>query len=692
MTRRAPVRATIERITYGAAMAGLVTLPPLDDAGIHLAVAALGGGCACWLYRKVRRGDMLKALRTGQRVLPAVTGTGLYAAEVLVPGSGIGELAWEYGAPAAWGGLMSWWLPISRSIPRRPAPPARPSDADLVAAQWANSEAAQGTRLEEIQLLPGQGLTAIVVAPKGKAVPQLVLRDVAALFAVAEPRVSVREVPGSGPGRMRLNIAPASRPLTVEALWAERVAAADGAIPGSRVTRIEYGADRTAILAAVPAGKVARVNHGQLCSAFDVKAEELRLVAETDGGPEVLVTVYDKAPLLNTRQATRELVTPDADGYWVVGTAHDGSDAMARLWDPKLGALHGFVVGITGSGKTVILVLRLAAEANAGAVSWLASLDPDAQLAAAGAYIDRQGSGRLYAARMTRAAVALMRIRGEINAEVGHDFSPASPYPLLVLSLDEFNGLCDDSDLGQEIAKNVLHIAERGRKYGIAVEFAGQILDLERIGGQRSLREQTRGGTGIALRTVSSISDRQAVEGMLPEGVELAPIPQTIGGGASMADRLKGVKVAPGEPTAGMGHVLLNGQATLMRALYVDLPKDGTGHRLDDIFPEGGMVNTLTRREINALGKLYGDWNAGPGTPPPPPSGSAPTEQEAAPPAAKEFTVKERILAVLRREMTSEEIRGAVSAAAGTVRNALYELVKEGRIQRTSHGAYAPIK
>ncbi|RKN53696.1 hypothetical protein D7231_35000, partial [Streptomyces klenkii] len=315
-------------------------------------------------------------------------------------------------------------------------------------------------------------------------------------------------------------------------------------------------------------------------------------------------------------------------------------------------------------------------------------------------YIDRQGSGRAYAARATRAAVALMTIRGEINAAVGHDFSPTSPYPLLVLNLDEFNGLCDDSEEGQEIARNAVFIAERGRKYGVGVLFAGQTLDLTRIGGDRSLREQTRSGTGIMLRTVSGISDRQATEGMLPEGVSLATIPTVIGGGLTLADRMNGLTKAParGASTSGMGHVLTGGAAPrMMRALYVHLPKDGTGHGLGEIFPEGGGVNTLTDREITALGPLYEDWDDtaadhdlgdewAPGTP-------APAEEAALPPlfSPAAATVADQILAAVTRPMTTKEIRAAVDAKYGTIRNCLSKLVNDGRLLQVDHGAYAPV-
>ncbi|WP_344334613.1 hypothetical protein, partial [Streptomyces globosus] len=530
-----PLPVTIERTAYGLGALSLAILPQLDAGGVNATVAVLGGGCAWWLYRRATRADFRTALVAAQRGLPVLTGAAAYAAAVATPGASW----WEYAAPLAWGTLMSVWLPVSRATwtpSSAPALPAGPSGfAEEVAAKWAASQASQQTRLADVERLhpTGKDFTAVVVAPAGLPVPRLDQDAVAAVFDVPVDAVqALEDVPGSGPGRKRLTIAPSDRKAggrSFEDDWAARVGCHDGAIPRSRVVQVRQDPGRVMILAEVPSGQVATIDHPKLCSAFGVKAAEMRLIAETDGGSQALVTLYDTSPLTGTRHATRAMLTPNPDGWWVIGTAHDGTDVYARLWNEG-GAVHGYVVGVTGSGKTVAIVLGLAAAANAGAVSWLASLDPDAQLAAAGQYIDRQGSGRLFAARAVRAAVRLMAVRGEINAEVGYDFSPASPYPLLTIDLDEFNGLCDDSDLGQEIARGAASIGERGRKYGIRLNFAGQTLDLSRIGGDRSLREQTRSGTGVVLRTVSGISGRQATEGMLPEGVELAEIPTVIGG------------------------------------------------------------------------------------------------------------------------------------------------------------------
>ncbi|NEV92496.1 hypothetical protein GUR47_38345 [Streptomyces tendae] len=169
-------------------------------------------------------------------------------------------------------------------------------------------------------------------------------------------------------------------------------------------------------------------------------------------------------------------------------------------------------------------------------------------------------------------------------------------------------------------------------------------------------------------------------------------------------DRMHGViDDVPGETTQGVGHTVTGSAATMMRTLYVHLPKDGSPDGLGDIFPADGSINCLTDREISALTELglWHDWTM------PPPTGKDDDGQEdggapafggvgsfAPPPLPapkKKATVKDKILAAVDRQMTAKEIRAEVDAAAGTVRNALSDLVADGRLHQVDHGIYAPV-
>ncbi|MEV7412471.1 DNA translocase FtsK [Streptomyces althioticus] len=706
-----PTRAKAEMAAYGASAAALTYVPSMELLPAHATAAAISGGCVWWLYRKVKTKDFRRTIRTAQRVLGPVTGGAVYAAAAIVPG----HSWWEPVTALAWGGLMSAALPITRSTwtpPDTTAAAYPPGFAGLVMQMWDTAEVAPGTRLENIeQTVSPQhpDFAAHVVAPAGKPVPRIDLVDVAACFGYPVGCVTLDEIPGTGPGRMRLTVAPTTRRGggSIEEMWAAKVARPGGAIPGSEIVRVEQLPARGdlpargMILAQVDAGEVARINHGQLCSAFGVEPEELRLVAEARGR-EALVTLYETAPLKRARHATRQLLTLDAYGRYTIGTAHDGSDAKVHM-QSAAGTLHGFLVGVTGSGKTVTLALMCAAWALAGLTNWVTSARPDAQMSAVGRHIDRQSAGPVFTWWMLKAAIALMDIRGQINAEVGHDFSAHSPYPGLVLVLDEFNSLVGDEALGDDIAHMTDVLAREGRKFGIGIVFAGQSLNLSKLGGEASLRDQVQGGIGVVLRIASSsggIAARQATGGLAGD-VDLADIPDRFNASSSLLDRMHGVlDDVPGEPTHGVGHTVTGSGATMMRSLYVHLPKDGSPDGLGDIFPEDGSINCLTAREIDALTELglWHDWTMPPPTGkddgegavlPPQPSGIGSFAPPPAPP--KPRTVKDKVLAAVDRQMTAKEIRAQIDAAAGSVRNALSDLVTEGRLQQVDHGIYAPV-
>ncbi|WP_432189849.1 DNA translocase FtsK [Streptomyces sp. Tue6028] len=705
--RRMPTRAKTELAAYGASTAALAVLPNMELLPAHASVAAISGVSTWWLYQRVKAGDFRKAVRSGQRLLGPLTGSAVYTAAAIAPGNSW----WEIPLALGWGALMSGWLPASRSTWTPPGDLTTvypPGFAGLVMRLWDQHEVAPETRLENVQ----QTISADhpdflcdIVAPQGKPVGRIDADAIAACFGVPTLAVSLRETE-HGPGRIRLTVSPTQETgRSIDDLWSALVSRPGGAIPGSKIVRVERQPARDQlpargmILAEVEPGEVARVSFDQLCTAFGVKAEELRLVVETRGS-EVLVTLYETAPLKVARRATRDLLTLDAYGRYTIGTAHDGSDAKVHMRSAS-GTFHGFLVGVTGSGKTVSLALMCAAWALAGMASWVTSARPDAQMSAVGRHVDRQGSGAVFTWWLLKAAVALMDIRGQMNAEAGHDYSAHSPYPALTLVLDEFNSLVGDDLFGDDIAQMTDILAREGRKFGIGVIFAGQSLNLDKLGGSSSLRDQVQGGIGVVLRITGGIAARQATGGLAGD-TELAPIPDRLGAHLSLMDRMLGTASdVPGETTQGMGHTVTGSDATMMRTLYVHLPDDGSPDGLDEIFPEGGAINTLTEQEIDALTELglWHDWTM---LPPTATQGDEDSGGDsglfissfAPPPAArskpKKTTVKDKILSVVDRQMTAKEIREQVDAAAGTVRNALSDLVADGRLLLVDHGLYAP--
>ncbi|MFJ9351750.1 DNA translocase FtsK [Streptomyces sp. NPDC101237] len=706
--RRMPTRAKWEMGAYGVSTAALAVLPNLDQPAAHLTAAAIGGASLWRLYRHTRTGDFHRTVRSAQRLLGPITGSAVYTAAAMTPGTHW----WEIPLALGWGGLMAAWLPATRSTwtPGDLAAVAYPSGFEgLVMRLWDQHQVAPHTHLENIRQTISAShpdFACEIVAPQGTPVGRVEEEAIAAAFGVPTLAVSMRET-DHGPGRILLTVAPTGETSrSIESMWEQLVARPGGAIPESRIVRVEQRPAqggipaRGMILAEVDPGKVARVSHEQLCTAFGIRSEEVRLVTETHGN-QVLVTVYESAPLATGRTATRELLTLDAYGRYTIGTTPDGRDAKVHMRSAS-GTLHGFLVGVTGSGKTVSLALMCAAWALAGLATWVTSARPDAQMSAVGRYVDRQSAGAVFTWWLLKAAVALMDLRGEINAEVGHDFSAHSPYPGLILVLDEFNSLVGDELLGDDIGFMTDVIAREGRKFGIGVVFAGQSLNLEKLGGAASLRDQVQGGIGVVLRITGGIAARQATGGLAGD-VDLAPIPDRLGAHVSLMDRMMGTaQDVPGAATQGMGHTVTGSGAQMMRTLWAHLPDDGSPDGLGDLFPEDGICQ-LTDREIERLTDLglwhdwtlqpptgkkgggneddYGDGDLGIGVFAPPVVQAART---------KAPTVKEKILAAVDREMTTKDIRDLVDAAAGTIRNALSDLVADGRLRLVDHGVYGP--
>ncbi|MFE2536676.1 DNA translocase FtsK [Streptomyces sp. NPDC059371] len=131
------------------------------------------------------------------------------------------------------------------------------------------------------------------------------------------------------------------------------------------------------------------------------------------------------------------------------------------------------------------------------------------------------------------------------------------------------------------------------------------------------------------------------------------------------------------------------------------LAREGrTPDGLADIFPASGAINTLTDRETDALAQfgLWHEWTMPPRTgkeddgdggsgaafigsfTPPAPAARKPEKS----------SVKDKILAVVDREMTAKEVREQVDAAVGTIRDALSDLVADGKLRQPRHGVYAP--
>ncbi|MEU0061343.1 hypothetical protein, partial [Streptomyces sp. NPDC006334] len=240
--RTLPLRAKTEMAAYGASAAALAYVPSMQSLPAHATVATVSGGCVWWLYRKVKTRDFRRTIRSAQRMLGPVTGGALYAVAAVVPG----RPWWEPVAALGWGAAMSAALPVTRSTwtpPDTLQAAYPPGFRGLVMRLWDTAEVAPETWLEDVEQsidAAHPDFTAVVVAPAGKPVPRIDLVAAAAAFGVPAVCVAVDEIPGTGPGRLRLTVAPTTRRGGgIEDMWADKVARPGGAIPDSEIVRVE---------------------------------------------------------------------------------------------------------------------------------------------------------------------------------------------------------------------------------------------------------------------------------------------------------------------------------------------------------------------------------------------------------------------------------------------------------------------
>ncbi|MFF3974884.1 chromosome segregation protein ParM [Streptomyces rubiginosohelvolus] len=497
-----------------------------------------------------------------------------------------------------------------------------------VRALWAR--AGDPGRTQVVTAVPHPGtdhdLTLLLrAAEPGRPIAGISEAAVAAAFGIDEAFVRFAAVTRSsgrqgGPGWLEVHLTPdeaerRSRMPTVPEWWADRIGTATGPIPGSEfIKKIrDKGRKVTHYIGQVPdeMGEP-RVNLHGLAAALKTKYDEGRLFVTIDGN-QVLVSLWDSSPLGQVFPATRELLTPDADGRWVTGYLGNGQPARNRVYTDR-GAAHGLFVAPSGGGKTQLMGLHIAADALFGAVVWLAAEAPDEKAAMLGEYTDRYGVGALYMLRLLRALDALMEIRGEMVWEDGrvHDWDPKQPgcpYRMLSAYLDEFLSAARHGLYGAEIMDLAELVSVKGRKYGIGLKVAGQSIFVQ-DGFTQLLCENLREN---CIPVVLKVAPGKVV-GMfkalgIPSENTPAPLPRSF----SPEERGRIERVMSGEPeppansnTGGAGWIVEAKQPEVLRTLFMSFSEG-----LDDYFPDTVSLTDHEIRELEAR-DLWFDWTEPP--------------------------------------------------------------------------------
>ncbi|MGW6466028.1 chromosome segregation protein ParM [Streptomyces rubiginosohelvolus] len=644
-----PRSVVLERLAYTLTAPVLAVAPNLyPDSPVNQVVQLAGAaGLGGWFLAAKSDGP-----GTGRKILrwsPLVLAAAVDVTAKVTTGFG----PWWMDGLLAGGWAAAGWIvsPFSRHTRRsnRPAlasptqaarlqpaasAPVQPDDgADVftrrVRALWARAGNPGRTQVVTAAPHPGTAhdLTLLLrAAEPGRPIAGISEAAVAAAFGIDEAFVKFAAVTRSGgrqggPGWLEVHLTPdeaerRNRTPTVQEWWADRIGHTAGPIPGSEfIKKIrDKGRKVTHYIGQVPdeMGEP-RVNLHGLAAALKTKYDEGRMFVTIDGN-QVLVSLWDSSPLAQVFPATRELLTPDADGRWVTGYLGNGQPARNRVYTDR-GAAHGLFVAPSGGGKTQLMGLHIAADALFEAVVWLAAEAPDEKAAMLGEYTDRYGVGALYMLRLARALDALMEIRGEMVWEDGrvHDWDPklpGCPYRMLSAYLDEFLSAARHGLYGAEIMDLAEKISVKGRKYGIGLKVAGQSIFVQ-DGFTQLLCENLRENS---IPVVLKVAPGKVVGMFKALGIPSENTPDPLPRSFSPEESGRIDRVMSGEPeppansnTGGAGWIVEAKQPEVLRTLFMDFSEG-----LDDYFPDA--IATLTDHEIRELEArdLWFDWTEPP--------------------------------------------------------------------------------
>ncbi|MFJ8929264.1 hypothetical protein ACIRLA_22065 [Streptomyces sp. NPDC102364] len=589
--RLLPARS-IRRRKRGERVAHVVTAAGLGFASqapelwpLHLGAAALGVCTVRWLWRQWDElplgGNLMHAAHLA---VPPLTAAAAYLTNLLHPGAPW----WEWAIAPAWGGLMIATTPFTNAARLEelpvlaaelaPAIAAAPTDyAAYRARQWENAKSTGTTRLVGVhQYTDAQGgalqdFWGTVVAEQGEAVPDLNETALAAVFDLPLGTVWLQPMEGSGPGRKHLLARPtlgASEQATdpIHRIWNAKVAGPNGAAPGMILENYRLEPNRIALRVTAPDNQIINLDQKRLARAFKYK-DLTRVMVETDGLGDGLISLYETHPLMNLREATVEDLTMAADGTIQIGQRPDGRPARIALYDPQMGAITDLLAGSPGAGKSVTLNHILAAERISGVVSIVADAQNGMSLPEADGRVYHFGKGIAATGATLAASNALGKYREEVSA--AHGWSSAEindPWPLVNVTLDELNRiLAEDADVPRHFRKWVTGMVgdeqSTGRKLLKGIRFAAQSIHLEDLGDKDRIRANSKNGSVWLGRTNSSTTQHMATDGVLPPGVTIEPIPQyfNVGSGSDIDAAFHGKDTKKGPLTAGLANIIQGG-------------------------------------------------------------------------------------------------------------------------------------
>lgn len=619
-----PRAATTERFIAGVTSAApLVTgiIAPLLDGGAAFTAAIAYGGAAGFmtanymnrlpagLIGNLPAGDIVQAHKSPMFISTLTTGMALGMGTLLGSDGADALMAGVLGFPSIPGIVsLGWWAAVGlvpwklRNFFGRPpkttataavgqtaaAAATLPlTDADRIARRWydhiSNTETGSHKRQDlTVRTTSPTRWTGTITAPAGSSVT-VTAETVSSLFQRDASWVKFKPGAHAGERHITVNlVAPAElNTKTLAGAWRTWAARTGGVMAGTHLEDVQPDPNT--------GGEVARV-----VADDNVDALPTPQMRDLVGALRTSHLLLSYEPTTNPRKAKIRLMKenplragipfpgpqallPSDGGYFRIGAAVSGRPIRAQLLDPKLGARHLFVSGVTGSGKGGVLQLIALAAHLSGAVIIYAdpkgSSNPAIEQMAA--YSGLGEDGAMGALLLMEALVDhRIDLTGQLKQK---NFDPKVMKHVVFIG-DEISTLLGEKAKHLKRAtRAVAHIAKKGRSLGVSEVLANQLLQLAEIGGDSAIRDNIVGSGGsIMLRSDSS--QRNLID--LPPGMESvnpADIPRTWAGDDS--DTLvytDDVHIEDPESTFGLGYFMTTDGICAMGRTY-DL-EDATAH------------------------------------------------------------------------------------------------------------------
>ncbi|MFI9331980.1 type IV secretory system conjugative DNA transfer family protein [Kitasatospora sp. NPDC052868] len=683
-----------------------------------VAGANFSGLLSAHVLDAVPGGDILRAHRLPFLVSTVTTATAA-AAVTLHGATGVDSLVAGFMTMPSMAGMVStaWWgasgfvafslrRVLRSSRPRRhaaaPHPqsapePAEPTPVDRVLQLWhAHISGEYGVHPGQHLTLTGHGPEAwegTIEAAPGR--PVTVTRDtVSGVYRLPATQIRITAGPHDSSRHITVHlVAPSVEEVQhgeLEALWLQRVARQGGCVPG---THLE-GAIADPATGGVAAWVVADEDTDTVTVpapyrlAGALRTTMLLVSFEPTNNPrKAILRKMERSPLENgTPLPGPGALVANKNGFVQLGTGVSGRPARIQLYDPKAGAQHVLIAGVTGSGKGgVIQLLCLSYHVNGFAIIYAdpkGSSNPDVEDMAAYA-----GCGLDEAMGALRLAYAILLHRvAQSKATRAKNFVPSPGTPWVALVIDEFAQLLGDkSPHRAEAALIVAAYASLARSLGMALVLCGQIMNLDQMGCATAIRDNVYyGGALVLLRSDGAQKHRVDLPPNF-DGIDPAQIPAYWKGDDESLVYDPTIPEDDPRRTFGVAYIAgPDGRPEMMRAWILE----SAAGQFD---PERICVPAdfpgWDDREAIAATVVGPDALAGT-------EGAAAAWAPSAPALvlAKEPTAREKILLVLeeRRDpigldinyLHIDQITAMAGVARSTTENRLSELVKDGTVVR----------